>query len=477
MGYLLPALTRERFETQRDVVLNERRQNYENRPYGLALMALMAAAVSAGPSVPLDDDRRRRRHPRHAARGRAGVLPHVLPPANASLVLAGDIDTGRAFDLAGHYFREIAPAPGRHPSRGGVARRASTGCCSRTASRCRGSTWRGTRPRCSPPGTRRWTCSPTLLASGKVSRLYRTLVYDRRMALDVSAFQNSRELTGFFLLVATAAAGAVARRPGGGHRPRGARAGDDGPADAEMERAVAQAEAHFLYRLQTVGRLRRQVGPAERLQRAARRSGILRRRPRAVPLGHAGERARGGRAPPRVRPARAAERRAARPAGARAAGFRTGGGVVMAVDRTRLPDVGPDPIFVAPGHRPAHAPGGLQVRTVEHRACRSSRSSCSWKAGRRRIRRAGGSRGAHGRHDRRGHGLAERHRRLGCARPHRRRLRRRGGRRRDALRAHHAHALHAARGRPAGRSDHVRPSLREDDFLRVRSCAWIACGS
>jgi hypothetical protein len=43
MGYLLPALTRERFETQRDVVLNERRQNYENRPYGMALMALSEA--------------------------------------------------------------------------------------------------------------------------------------------------------------------------------------------------------------------------------------------------------------------------------------------------------------------------------------------------------------------------------------------------------------------------------------------------
>jgi zinc protease len=43
MGYLLPALTRERFETQRGVVLNERRQNYENRPYGMALMALSAA--------------------------------------------------------------------------------------------------------------------------------------------------------------------------------------------------------------------------------------------------------------------------------------------------------------------------------------------------------------------------------------------------------------------------------------------------
>src|SRR6187397_1571391 len=43
MGFLLPALTRERFETQRDVVLNERRQSYENRPYGMVMMALSAA--------------------------------------------------------------------------------------------------------------------------------------------------------------------------------------------------------------------------------------------------------------------------------------------------------------------------------------------------------------------------------------------------------------------------------------------------
>jgi len=43
MGYLLPALTVQKFENQRDVVLNERRQNYENRPYGLAMMAITAA--------------------------------------------------------------------------------------------------------------------------------------------------------------------------------------------------------------------------------------------------------------------------------------------------------------------------------------------------------------------------------------------------------------------------------------------------
>ena len=34
MGFLLPALTDAKFSNQRDVVLNERRQNYENRPYG-----------------------------------------------------------------------------------------------------------------------------------------------------------------------------------------------------------------------------------------------------------------------------------------------------------------------------------------------------------------------------------------------------------------------------------------------------------
>jgi len=47
MGYLLPALTEAKFSNQRDVVLNERRQNYENRPYGLAPMALLAARLLA----------------------------------------------------------------------------------------------------------------------------------------------------------------------------------------------------------------------------------------------------------------------------------------------------------------------------------------------------------------------------------------------------------------------------------------------
>jgi len=92
-----------------------------------------------------------------------------------------------------------------------------------------------------------------LLANGKTSRLYRDLVYRSRIALDVSAFQNSRELASFFLLAATAAPGQalseIVTRVDDELRELAA----TGPADEEMERGLAQAEAHFMYRLQTIG--------------------------------------------------------------------------------------------------------------------------------------------------------------------------------------------------------------------------------
>src|SRR4051812_30242445 len=108
MGYLLPALTAERFETQRDVVLNERRQNYENRPYGLGLMALTAALYP--PEHPYNwmtigavDDLRAMQFEDVRAFFRT-----YYHPANASLALAGDIDADRGFELAEKYFGEIA---------------------------------------------------------------------------------------------------------------------------------------------------------------------------------------------------------------------------------------------------------------------------------------------------------------------------------------------------------------------------------
>jgi zinc protease len=92
-----------------------------------------------------------------------------------------------------------------------------------------------------------------LLASGKTSRLYRTLVYDRRIAVDVSAIQGSRELGSFFLVAATAAPGQSLSDLAAAIDSELHGVIHKGPSDDEMERAAAQIEAHFLYRLQTVG--------------------------------------------------------------------------------------------------------------------------------------------------------------------------------------------------------------------------------
>ena len=43
MGFLLPAMSQDKLDNQRDVVKNERRQSYENRPYGLTMETIAAA--------------------------------------------------------------------------------------------------------------------------------------------------------------------------------------------------------------------------------------------------------------------------------------------------------------------------------------------------------------------------------------------------------------------------------------------------
>jgi zinc protease len=253
MGYLLPAVTRERFETQRDVVLNERRQNYENRPYGMAIMAITSALY------PPD-------HPYSwmtigsAEDIRAMQLEDVQAffrtyyhPSNASLVLAGDVETPRAFDLAERYFGDLPAGTRPLP----VIAAASLSREHRIVMEDRVElpriyiAWLS--PAMFAPGDAELDLVGDLLANGKTSRLYRTLVYERRIALDVSAHQHSRELGSFFLLAATAAPGQSLAEIYAEIDAELHRLSAMGPTDDEMERALAQAEAQFIYRLQTVG--------------------------------------------------------------------------------------------------------------------------------------------------------------------------------------------------------------------------------
>src|SRR5688572_18155471 len=185
MGYLLPALTRERFETQRDVVLNERRQTYENRPYGMALMAITAALFPP-------------EHPYHwmtigaADDIRAMQLDDVQAffrtyyhPRNASLVLAGDIDADHGFDLADRYFGELQPGQRPSPVTAATAltREVRLVLEDRVELPRLYMAWHS--PAMFAPDDAELDLLADLLANGKTSRLYRRLVYDQRIAVDV----------------------------------------------------------------------------------------------------------------------------------------------------------------------------------------------------------------------------------------------------------------------------------------------------
>ena len=253
MGYLLPAVTRERFETQRDVVLNERRQNYENRPYGLALMAIQAALFPAD-------------HPYHwstigsADDLRAMQLEDVRAffrtyyhPSNASLALAGDIETARALELAEQYFGELPwgtrPAP-VHAS-AALSREIRLVLEDRVEVPRVYMAWHT--PALFADDDAEMDLLGDLLGDGKTGRLYRTLVYDGRLALDVSALQSSRELGSFFLVAGTASPGHPLTDLAATIDAELQQLISPGPSAGEMERAQAQIEARFMYRLQTVG--------------------------------------------------------------------------------------------------------------------------------------------------------------------------------------------------------------------------------
>jgi zinc protease len=253
MGYLLPALTETKFSNQRAVVLNERRQNYENRPYGLSAFAILAALF------PPD-------HPYHwATIGEIADLNVVrleeahdffrryYHPANASLALAGDIEPDEALTLARAYFEEIPPGETVTPVRvdASLDRDVRIQLEDRVELPRLYLAWLS--PAMFAEGDADLDLAADILANGKTSRLYRRLVFEERIATDVSALQNSREMGGYMQITATAAPGHPLGELERAILEEVSRLGTDGPSDDEIERGRVQAEAQFMFRLQTVG--------------------------------------------------------------------------------------------------------------------------------------------------------------------------------------------------------------------------------
>ena len=252
MGYLLPALTEAKFANQRQVVLNERRQNYENRPYGLAPMALLAALY------PPD-------HPYHwttigeIADLNGVALEHVRAfftryyhPANASLALAGDFESDAALALARRYFEELAPGEPVEPVSAHTTIVGETRVLLEDRVELPRLHVAWLTPKMFDTGDADLDLAADLLANGKTSRLYRRLVF-QGIATDVSASQNSREIGGFLQITATAAPGHSLSELQRAITEEVARLAADGPTDDEIDRGRVQAEAQFMFRLQTIG--------------------------------------------------------------------------------------------------------------------------------------------------------------------------------------------------------------------------------
>ncbi len=254
MGWLLDTMTAERVNQQRDVVKNERRQSYENRPYGMAEILIGEALF------PKD-------HPYHwpvigymddlSAASDDDVKNFFRTwygPANASLVLAGDIDVRTARVLAEKWFGDVPAGPKPAPP---VARPVVLTEERRLVHEDQVDLPRLTLAWVTPPvfspADAALDVAAGVLATGKNSRLYRKLVYEKEVAQDVSASQESEELASIFKIVVTARKGHHLEEIYGLVNEEIARLAAEPPTQREVDRVRNQFESAYLARLERLG--------------------------------------------------------------------------------------------------------------------------------------------------------------------------------------------------------------------------------
>lgn len=214
MAHFLPVLDSEKLELQRGVVMNERRQTCENRPYGMADERLNELVFPAGhpyswptigymddlEAITLDDAR--------------DFFALHCTPANAVLVLAGDIVPDHAFRLADRFFGDLPGGPSA-PRAISIPGRITAPLSDRsTLLEDRVTLERVYRGFEVPPyGSPDWAVLDVLsyvLADGESARLQRRMVREQPLVLDVESYLYPTELSGMFGVVATARSGVEA---------------------------------------------------------------------------------------------------------------------------------------------------------------------------------------------------------------------------------------------------------------------------
>ena len=259
MGYLLDVVTEAMVNGQRDVVKNERRQSYENAPYGMAEPRIYELMYPKG-------------HPYHwpvigymedltaaSAEDVREFFRKYYAPQNASLVVAGDINPAEARKRIEYWFADVKP--GKQADKievppAGLSTVVTETLTDRVQLPRLYLVWMT--PALYAPGDSALDVAANVLAGGKNSRLYKRLVYDMQVAQDVSAFQESNGLQSLFRIQVTARpssdppAQTLAKLKALVDEELG-KLRNAPPSDREVQRAVNQTEASFYARMETVG--------------------------------------------------------------------------------------------------------------------------------------------------------------------------------------------------------------------------------
>ncbi len=246
-------MTQEKLDLQRDVVRNERRQSYENQPYGKAWLLL--------PELLWPKD-----HPyAHPVIGshsdlEAATVEDVKDffaswyvPSNASLVVAGDFDRATAEPYIRELFESIPdrPTPPRVVPKFSEATSEVRVVLEDEVPLPRVTlAWRS--PAHFAEGDAELDLAADVLADGPASRLYRELVVERRVAQDVAARQDSGTLGSIFYAAATALPGVEPAAIESAIAYVLDRFFAEGPSAEELERVVNKHEAGVLRELQDI---------------------------------------------------------------------------------------------------------------------------------------------------------------------------------------------------------------------------------
>ncbi|MCI0570052.1 MAG: insulinase family protein [Myxococcaceae bacterium] len=209
MGFLLDALTEEKLGNQREVVKNERRQSTETAPYGLAeeefwqalfpsphpYSGVVIGSMKDLEAASLEDVR--------------AFFRKWYAPSNATLAVVGDFDEAEARRLIEKYFGSL-PSPPRPkpPHVGPVTLKEPVVLRHAEQVATLPKVFVGwLTPAIYQEGDATADVLAAVLGSGKSSRLYERLVFDKQLAQSVSATQQSLGAQSVFTIEATARPG------------------------------------------------------------------------------------------------------------------------------------------------------------------------------------------------------------------------------------------------------------------------------